>query len=133
MTGFRRKIKRGEGGWGGDSGERGKREGSSPGIPRPSSTSNSQAMRKATCLPLVDNRLFTGILASIFLNSLSFGLAYSGRSDNREQTKMGREKKNENGGWEIEERESYRRSHDALPSPPSTCPCFLYLAPLPTI
>ena len=75
------------------------------------------------------NRLFTGILASIYLDSLSFGLACSGRSDNRERTKMEREE-NENEG---RERESYRRSHDALPSPPSAFPCFLYPAPLPTI
>ena len=92
----------------------------------------TQAMKKPTCRPQVDNRLFTGILASIFLDSLSFGVACSGLSDNRERTKMGREE-NENEGGEIEERESYRRSHDALPSPPSAFPCFLYPAPLPTI
>ena len=68
-------------------------------------------------------------LVSIFLDSLSFGVACSGRSDNRERTKMGREE-NENEGREREERE---RSHDALPSPPSAFPCFLYPAPLPTI
>lgn len=117
---------------GGDSGERRKREGSLPGIPRPSSNSNSQAMKKPTRRPLVDHRLFTGILASIFLDSLSFGLVCSGRSDNRERTKMEREE-NENEGGEIVERESYRRSYDALPSPPSAFPCFLYPAPLPTI
>ena len=101
-------------------------------VPLPLQTGVTQAMKKPTCRPQVDNRLFTGILASIFLDSLSFGLACSGRSDNRERTKMGREE-NKNEGGEIEERESYRRSHDALPSPPSAFPCFLYPAPLPTI
>ena len=101
-------------------------------VPLPLQTAVTQAMKKPTCRPQVDNRLFTGILASIYLDSLSFGLACSGRSDNRERTKMGREE-NENEGGEIEERESYRRSHDALPSPPSAFPCFLYPAPLPTI
>ena len=98
-------------------------------VPLPLQTAVTQAMKKPTCRPQVDNRLFTGILASIYLDSLSFGVACSGRSDNRERTKMGREE-NENEG---RERESYRRSHDALPSPPSAFPCFLYPAPLPTI
>ena len=98
-------------------------------VPFPLQTAVTQAMKKPTCRPQVDNRLFTGILASIYLDSLSFGLACSGRSDNRERTKMGREE-NENEGREREERE---RSHDALPSPPSAFPCFLYPAPLPTI
>lgn len=132
MTGVRKKMKRGGGG--GDS----VREGKGKEVPRvfpvplPLQTAVTQAMKKPTCRPQVDNRLFTGILASIFLDSLSFGVACSGRSDNRERTKMGREE-NENEGGEIEERESYRRSHDALPSPPSAFPCFLYPAPLPTI
>ena len=101
-------------------------------VPLPLQTAVTQAMKKPTCRPQVDNTLFTGILASIFLDSLSFGVACSRRSDNRERTKMGREE-NENEGGEIEERESYRRSHDALSSPPSAFPCFLYPAPLPTI
>lgn len=133
VTGFRRKMKR-CGGGGGDS----VREGKGKEVPRvfpvplPLQTAVTQAMKKPTCRPQVDNRLFTGILASIFLDSLSFGLACSGRSDNRERTKMGREE-NENERGEREERESYRGSHDALPSPPSAFPCFLYPAPLPTI
>ena len=119
-------MKRGAGGGGeGDSVREGKGKEVSrvfP-VPLPLQTAVTQAMKKPTCRPQVDNRLFTGILASIFLDSLSFGLACSGRSDNRERTKMGREE-NENEGGEIEERESYRRSHDALPSPPSAFPCF---------
>ena len=128
MTGVRKKMKRGGGG---DS----VREGKGKEVPRvfpvplPLQTAVTQAMKKPTCRPQVGNTLFTGILASIFLDSLSFVLACSGRSDNRERTKMGREE-NENEG---RERESYRRSHDALPSPPSAFPCFLYPAPLPTI
>ena len=58
----------------------------------------------------MDNRLFTGILAPFLLDSLSFGLACARRSDNREKTKIEREKKNELEGGEGEERESYRRS-----------------------
>ena len=130
MTGVRKKMKRGGGG-GGDSVREGKGKEVSrvfP-VPLPLQTAVTQAMKKPTCRPQVDNRLFTGILASTFLDSLSFGVACSGRSDNRERTKMGREE-NENEG---RERESYRRSHDALPSPPSAFPCFLYPAPLPTI
>ena len=124
-------MKRGGGRGGGDSVREGKGKEVSrvfP-VPLPLQTAVTQAMKKPTCRPQVDNRLFTGILASIFLDSLSFGLACSRRSDNRERTKMGREG-NENEGREREERE---RSHDALPSPPSAFPCFLYPAPLPTI
>lgn len=133
MTDVRKKMKRG-GGRGGDSVREGKGKEVSrvfP-VPLPLQTAVTQAMKKPTCRPQVDNRLFTGILASIYLDSLSFGLAFSRRSDNRERTKMGR-KKNENEGGEIEERESYRRSHDARPSPPSTFPGFVYFTPLPTI
>ena len=132
VTGFRRKMKRCVGGWGGgDSVREGKGKEVSRVFPVPLrlQTAVTQAMKKPTCRPQVDNTLFTGILASIFLDSLSFGVACSGRSDNRERTKMGR-KENENEG---RERESYRRSHDALTSPPSAFPCFLYPAPLPTI
>ena len=124
-------MKRGGGRGGGDSVREGKGKEVSrvfP-VPLPLQAAVTQAMKKPTCRPQVDNRLFTGILASIFLDSLSFGVACSRRSDNRERTKMGREE-NENEGREREERE---RSHDALPSPPSAFPCFLYPAPLPTI
>ena len=132
MTGVRKKMKRGGGG--GEIQcvrEKGRKF---PGysVSFPLQAVVTQAMKKPTCRPQVDNRLFAGILASIFLDSLSFGVACSRRSDNRERTKMGREE-NENEGREREERESYRRSHDALPSPPSAFPCFLYPAPLPTI
>ena len=82
-------------GWGG--GGDSVREGKGKEVPRvfpvplPLQTAVTQAMKKPTCRPQVGNRLFTGILASIFLDSLSFVLACSGRSDNRERTKMGRE------------------------------------------
>lgn len=66
-------------------------------VPLPLQTAVTQAMKKPTCRPQVDNRLFTGILASILLDSLSFGLTCSRRSDNREQTKIGREKKMNSG------------------------------------
>lgn len=93
MTGVRKKMKRG-GGEGGDSVRQGKGKEVSrvfP-VPLPLQTAVTQAMKKPTCRPQVDNTLFTGILASIFLDSLSFGLACSGRSDNRERTKMGAKK-----------------------------------------